>query len=71
MFSPASAPASEIIGLSMLYLAMTGVIFVTVSSLLVYAVINFRRRRDDDDGERAWIEEPDVLEPEVEPATAR
>jgi cytochrome c oxidase subunit II len=55
IFSPASTPASEIFGLSMLVLAVTGIIFVCVGSLLVYAVVNFRRRRDDDGSEPAPV----------------
>ncbi len=55
IFSPASTPASEIFALSMLILAVTGVIFVSVGSLLVYAVINFRRRSDDDGSEPAQV----------------
>jgi cytochrome c oxidase subunit 2 len=55
IFSPASTPASEILALSMLVLAVTGVIFVCVGSLLVYAVISFRRRPDDDGSEPAQV----------------
>lgn len=55
IFSPASTPASEIFGLSVLVLVVTGVIFVCVGSLLVYAVIRFRRRRDDDGSEPAQV----------------
>jgi cytochrome c oxidase subunit 2 len=51
ILSPASTPASEIFGLSMLFLVVTVVIFVCVGSLLVYAVVKFRRRRDDDGSE--------------------
>jgi cytochrome c oxidase subunit II len=55
IFSPASTPASEIFELSMLVLAVTGVIFVCVGSLLVYAVITFRRRKNDDGSEPAQV----------------
>ena len=51
IFSPASTPASEIFGLSMLFLVVTAVIFVVVASLLLYAVVKFRRRRNDDGSE--------------------
>ena len=51
IFSPASTPASEIFGLSMLFLVVTAVIFVSVGSLLLYAVVKFRRSRDDDGSE--------------------
>lgn len=43
-FDPASTPARSIFGLSMFVLAVTGVIFVVVFSLLVYTVIKFRQR---------------------------
>jgi cytochrome c oxidase subunit 2 len=42
IFAPASTPAAAIVDLSMLVVAITGVIFVVVASLLVYAVIKFR-----------------------------
>jgi cytochrome c oxidase subunit 2 len=48
IFSPASKPAWEILHLTWLVLAVTGVIFVIVASLLVYAVVRFRRRKNDD-----------------------
>src|SRR6516225_2662387 len=48
IFSPASTPASSIFGLSLFVLAVTAVIFVVVFSLLVYAVVKFRKRTDDD-----------------------
>ena len=49
IFSPQSTPADSIFHLSLLVLAITGLIFAVVFSLLVYAVVKFRRR-DDDDG---------------------
>jgi cytochrome c oxidase subunit II len=48
IFSPSSTPADSIYHLSLFVLAVTGVIFVVVFSLLVYAVIKFRRRPGDD-----------------------
>jgi len=42
IFAPESTPASAIVELSMLVVGITGVIFVVVASLLVYAVIRFR-----------------------------
>jgi cytochrome c oxidase subunit II len=48
IFSPTSTPASSIFGLSLFVLAVTAVIFVIVFSLLVYAVVKFRNRSDDD-----------------------
>src|SRR5215469_6702373 len=48
IFSPASTPANSIFGLSLFVLAVAAVIFVVVFSLLVYSVLKFRKRRDDD-----------------------
>ena len=47
IFKPESTPADSIYGLSLLVLAITGVIFVIVFGLLAYAVTKFRRRSDD------------------------
>jgi cytochrome c oxidase subunit II len=55
IFAPASTPAAAAFELSMLVIAVTGVIFVVVSSLLVYALISFRRRTDDDGSEPAQV----------------
>jgi cytochrome c oxidase subunit II len=49
IFRPQSTPANSIFHLSLLVLAITGLIFAVVFSLLVYAVVKFRKR-DDDDG---------------------
>jgi cytochrome c oxidase subunit II len=48
IFAPASTPASTIFGLSVFVLAVTATIFIVVFSLLVYAVVKFRKRKDDD-----------------------
>jgi cytochrome c oxidase subunit II len=48
IFRPASTPADSIFRLSLLVLAITGVIFLVVFSLLVYSVAKFRRRGGDD-----------------------
>ena len=48
IFSPASTPANSIFGLSLFVLAVAAVIFVVVFSLLVYSVVKFRKRADDD-----------------------
>jgi cytochrome c oxidase subunit II len=48
MFKPQSTPAHSIFHLSVFVLAITAVIFVVVFSLLVYAIVKFRRRADDD-----------------------
>ncbi len=48
IFAPASTPADAIFGLSRFVLAVTAAIFLLVSSLLVYALVTFRKRSDDD-----------------------
>lgn len=48
MFQPQSTPAHSIFHLSLFVLAICAVIFAIVFSLLVYSVIKFRRRADDD-----------------------
>ena len=48
IFAPASTPADSIFGLSLFVLAVTAAIFVLVASLLVYCVVKFRNRKDDD-----------------------
>ena len=55
IFAPASTPADSIYHLSLFVLAVTGAIFVVVFSLLVYAVLKFRRRADDDSSEPPQI----------------
>src|SRR5947208_15854514 len=51
IFAPVSTPAHSIFELSMFVLPVTAGIFVVVFGLLVYAVVRFRRRRDDDGSE--------------------
>jgi cytochrome c oxidase subunit II len=46
-FSHASTPASEVTGISIFVLTITGLIFVGVSGLLVYAVIRYRGSQGD------------------------
>src|SRR6516165_11141632 len=48
IFSPVSSPADSIFGLSLFVLTVAAVIFVVVFSLLVYSVVKFRKRADDD-----------------------
>jgi cytochrome c oxidase subunit II len=48
IFRPESTPADSIFRLSLLVLTITGLIFVTVFSLLVYSVVKYRRRAGDD-----------------------
>ncbi len=55
IFSPASTPAQSIYHLSLFVIAICGAIFLTVFSLLVYAVVKFRRRADDDGREPPQI----------------
>ena len=55
IFKPDSTPADHIYGIAMFVLAITGAIFVTVFSLLCYAVWKFRARRDGDNHEPAQV----------------
>jgi cytochrome c oxidase subunit 2 len=55
IFSPASTPASSIFQLSVFVLAVTAVIFAVVFSLLVYSLVRFRKRTDDDGREPPQI----------------
>ena len=48
IFAPASTPARAIFGLSLFVLAVTGAIFLIVFALLLYSVVKFRKRKDDD-----------------------
>jgi cytochrome c oxidase subunit II len=48
IFAPVSTPADSIFGLSLFVLAVTATIFAVVVSLLIYSVVKFRKRRDDD-----------------------
>jgi len=48
IFAPASTPAKSIFGLSLFVLTVTGAIFLIVFALLVYSVVKFRKRRNDD-----------------------
>lgn len=62
IFSPVSTPANSIFGLSLFVLAVTGTIFLTVFSLLVYSAVKFRKRADDDGREPPQIYGSDQLE---------
>src|ERR1700739_382022 len=48
IFAPASTPAKSIFGLSLFVLAVTGAIFLIVFALLLYSVVKFRKRKNDD-----------------------
>jgi cytochrome c oxidase subunit 2 len=62
IFSPVSTPADSILGLSFFVLAITGVIFLIVASLLVYSAIKFRKRADDDGREPPQVYGSNQLE---------
>ena len=55
MFAPESTPAHSIYDISIFVLEISGAIFVVVAALLVYAVVKFRQRRNDDDTEPAQV----------------
>ena len=55
IFSPESAPAHAISNLAIFVLTITGGIFVVVAGLLLYAVVRFRRRVNDDGTEPAQV----------------
>jgi cytochrome c oxidase subunit 2 len=55
IFAPESTPANAIVDLSMLVVGITGLIFVVVASLLVYAVVKFRATPTDADREPAQV----------------
>lgn len=55
IFSPAATPSSSIFDLSMLVLAVTLAIFLTVAGLLAYALIRYRHRPGDSAHEPAQI----------------
>jgi cytochrome c oxidase subunit 2 len=48
IFSPDSTPARDIFHLAMFVLSITGAIFVTMATLIVYAIIRYRARPGDD-----------------------
>ena len=55
IFAPASTPAQSIFDLSIFVLEVTAAVFVVVFSLLLYAVVKFRRRSTTDGREPAQI----------------
>jgi cytochrome c oxidase subunit 2 len=55
IFAPVSTPAHAIFGLSILVLVVTGAIFVVVFSLLTYAAVKFREKREDNGREPAQV----------------
>ena len=55
IFTPASTPADSVYHLSLFVLEVCAAIFVVVFSLLVYSVVKFRQRADDDGREPPQI----------------
>src|SRR5262245_21257633 len=55
IFAPESTPAKSIFHLSMFVLAITGIIFVVVFTLLVYSVVKFRGTTADVNREPAQV----------------
>src|ERR1700733_308299 len=55
IFAPASTPAKSIADLSVFVLIITGIIFVVVFALLVYAIVKFRARTRDVGREPAQV----------------
>jgi len=55
IFAPLSTPAESIFELSVLVLAIAAAIFAVVAALLVYSVVKFRKRRNDDGREPAQV----------------
>jgi cytochrome c oxidase subunit 2 len=55
IFTPASTPAKMVAHLSVFVLAITGIIFVVVFTLLVYSVVKFRERAVDAGREPAQV----------------
>jgi cytochrome c oxidase subunit 2 len=55
IFKPDSTPADHIYGVALFVLMVTAAIFIAVFSLLVYAVVRYRARPDDDAHEPAQV----------------
>ena len=55
IFAPESTPAKSIFDLSLFVLSITGIIFVVVCTLLVYAILKFRGKPADADREPAQV----------------
>lgn len=51
IFDPSSAPADAVVDVARLVLGVTAGIFTIVASLLVFSIVRYRRRRDDDGSE--------------------
>jgi cytochrome c oxidase subunit 2 len=55
IFKPDSTPADHIYGVALFVLTVTGAIFVAVFSLLVYAIVRYRAKPEDDSHEPAQV----------------
>jgi cytochrome c oxidase subunit 2 len=55
IFAPASTPAHSVFRLSLFVLTITAIIFLVVGSLLIFALVKFRKRADDDRREPAQV----------------
>ena len=55
IFAPAATPARSVFTLSMFVFSITGIIFLVVAGLLLYALIRYRHRPTDADREPAQI----------------
>src|SRR3954447_18888941 len=55
IFAPLSTPAQSIFELSILVLGVAAPVFVVVAALLIYSVLKFRSKRNDDGGEPAQV----------------
>jgi len=55
VFAPQSTPAKSIVNLSLFVLAITGIIFVVVSTLLVYSISKFRAKSASANSEPAQV----------------
>jgi cytochrome c oxidase subunit 2 len=62
IFSPISTPADSIFRLSLFVLAVTGVIFLIVATLLVYSAVKFRKKANDDGREPPQVYGSNQLE---------
>ncbi len=62
IFAPESTPADELFHLALFVLAVCAGIFIVVFILLVYSVVKFRQRGDDDGREPAQVYGSDQLE---------
>jgi cytochrome c oxidase subunit 2 len=51
LFSPAASPARAIFGLSLLTLSIVATIFLTVGGLLLYALVKYRERPNQEERE--------------------